>query len=208
MSVDRSKQLFAELLASFGHPATGDLADTPDRAARLWHEELLKGEGVAPATALGRGLASSSRAPVLLRDVAIHLVCPHHLTIGFGAAHVAYAPGGRLASFGGLVKLVEACTCRLVLQEEAAHNIASALVEHLGARAAVAQLSATHPCHNVPHARALHSSAESWGEAGDPEVAARLVRLLRAPSTRGTSDIRSPARPRARGGRGRRRGAR
>jgi GTP cyclohydrolase IA len=179
MSVADTERAIALLLQSFGREAAGDLARTPARAAKLWHEHLLRGEGVVPADALGPGFASSSRSPVVMTNVAIHLVCPHDLTVGLGEAHVAYAPGGRLASFGALVRLIEACTCRLVLQEDASDTIASTLVASLGARAAVAVIEAAHPCHNVPRPRAHGSRAMTWAEAGRASEARRLTTLMR-----------------------------
>ncbi len=178
MSTADTERAVRELLLSFGHSATGDLARTPERAAKLWHEHLLKGEGVSPREALGSGFASNSRSPVVMTGVAIHLVCPHDLTVGLGEAHVAYAPAGRLASFGALVRLIEACTCRLVLQEEASDTIARTLQEGLGARAAVAVIEAAHPCHNVPRPRAHGSRAITWAEAGTDMEARRLSALL------------------------------
>ena len=168
------------LLAALGSPIHGDLRGTPGRVARLWADHLLAGERLEPHVILGRGCPTRSRAPVTLLNVGVHLVCPHHLTVAFGVAHVSYVPRGRAAGFGALARLIRACTARLVLQEEASQQIAETVVDSLGARGAVVVIDAVHPCHNVPHGRSHRAHAVTWGEAGDGLTARDLRRLLSA----------------------------
>lgn len=175
------------MLSSLGCTLEGEMVKTPAHAARLWTEHLLSGEGVDLAKTLGRGSRSRARAPVTLLDIGVHLVCPHHLTVAFGHAHLAYLPNGRLAGFGALARLVKSATARLVLQEEAAETIAATMVEHLGARAAVVVIDATHPCHNVPYGRSHRARAVTWGRAGSANGCRDLVRALRAATNRGSS---------------------
>ncbi|MBI3178838.1 MAG: GTP cyclohydrolase I [Deltaproteobacteria bacterium] len=172
----------ARFLRALGVRLDGDLRQTPARAARLWREHLLAGQGLDPAQVLGRGSASSSRAAVSLRGVGVHLVCPHHLTVAFGEAHLAYLPAGRLAGFGALIRLVRACTARLVLQEEATQRIADALTHGLDARAAVAMIDARHPCHAVAYGASHRARAVTWAQAGVAKDAAALRNLLRSSS--------------------------
>lgn len=169
------------LLQGLGVSLAGELKGTPARAASLWVEHLLAGEGLDPKEVLGRGSKTRSRSPVSLFDVGVHLVCPHHLTVAFGEAHVAYLPRTRVAGFGALARLVRACTARLALQEDATQLIADTLVLHLGAVAAVVVIDALHPCHNVPHARSHRARAVTWGIAGDKAAADSLARLLAGP---------------------------
>jgi GTP cyclohydrolase I len=117
---------------------------------------------------------------VSLLDLGVQLVCPHHLTVAFGRAHVAYVPGARVAGFGALARLVAACAARVALQEEVTSAIAEALVEHFGARAAVAVIEATHPCHNVLHPRSHGARAVTWASAGEARAKRQLARELRA----------------------------
>ena len=165
------KRLTRELLEALGYEATGDLARTPERVAELWTQHL-----VLPASDIGdllkRGLvpadAGATGQPTAIVDMGVHLVCPHHLTIAFGRAHVAYVPGRQVLGFGTISDLVTQLTARLVLQERAAQDIAEALVRHAGALAASASLQATHPCHNVGHPRSHDAQAVTWAFAGDP----------------------------------------
>ncbi len=168
-----------DLLISLGCKLEGELRDTPKRAAALWAHHLLDGEHQDLGAILGHGSPTKSRAPVTLFNVGVHLVCPHHLTVAFGLAHIGYLPNGRAAGFGALAQLIHACTARLVLQEDACDTIANAITEHLDARAAAVVIDAMHPCHNVPHARSHRARAVTWGESGTPTGIRELKGLLR-----------------------------
>ena len=167
------------LLQALGHDVTGELAATPTRVAELWLGHLLSGHQTDLDALDLSASPSDCSDPVSLVDIGIHMVCPHHLTIAFGKAHVAYTPKGKLTGFGSITNLVSVCTQRLILQEEAAALIARTLVAKLDATAAVAVLDATHPCHNVVHPRSHQARAVSWARAGDATAAALLEASLR-----------------------------
>jgi GTP cyclohydrolase I len=173
------ERAFAELLRALG-VERDEVSGTPRRAAALWIEQLTAGEGVELGELLGRGIKHRGRTPVILTHIGIHLVCPHHLTVAFGEAHVGYVPAGRIVGFGALSRVAEAACARLVLQETAAHDIAVAVHEQLGAEAAVVMLEAVHPCHNLKHPRSQKAEVVTWAAAGDERSAARLERLLAA----------------------------
>jgi GTP cyclohydrolase IA len=177
-AVAAASRAIQDLLLALGCELKGELVGTPRRVALLWADHLLAGARLEPRTLLGRGSATRSRAPVTLQHLGVHLVCPHHLTVAFGTAHVAYLPNRRAAGFGALARLVRVCTARLVLQEEASQAVAETIVDSLGARAAAVVIDAVHPCHNVPHGRSHRAHAVTWGEAGDPRAARDLRQLL------------------------------
>lgn len=174
----RLETAFRELLLALGHEPRGELAGTPKRAAELWTGRLLAGERLDAGKLLGRAMPSRARAPVLLTGLGVHLVCPHHLTVALGEASVAYAPGGRIAGFGAITRLVEALGARLVLQEEVTREIAEALLEHLGARAALVRLEAAHPCQGVLHARAHGARVVTVEGVGDAGELRKLERMM------------------------------
>jgi GTP cyclohydrolase I len=176
----RVEAAFEALLEALGVAVKGDFARTPGRAASLWLDQLLAGADTEPSRALGRGVASRATAPVCVTHIGVHLVCPHHLTVAFGHAHVAYIPAGRVAGFGNIADLVRACTARFVLQEDASQEIATALHAGLGASATVAHLHALHPCHNALHPRSHDARAVSWGTAGAVGGIKVLQRLILA----------------------------
>ncbi len=183
---------------------SADLAATPERVAEAWFEDLVDGYRVDPREVLAEGVPSAARGLVAVTGIEYHSVCPHHLLPSRGVAHVGYLPGGRLAGFGQIVRLVDALAHRLVLQEDLAQQIADALVEHLGARGAGCVLEAEHLCLTVRGER--RSGARVHAEAYAGELArqgAERRRFLGAFATTGGS----PSRPRA-GARTRARGVR
>jgi GTP cyclohydrolase IA len=83
---------------------------------------------------------------VVVRGIAIHGVCPHHLVPFRGIAHVAYVPGGRLHGFGRIARLVDAIGHRLTYQEWMTRDIADAMVQHGQARGAACVIDAEQLC--------------------------------------------------------------
>jgi GTP cyclohydrolase I len=83
---------------------------------------------------------------VVVRGIAVHGVCPHHLVPFRGLAHVAYLPGGRLHGFGRIARLVDAIGHRFTYQEWMTRDIAEALVHHGKARGAACVVEAEQLC--------------------------------------------------------------
>jgi GTP cyclohydrolase I len=115
---------------------------------------------------------------VVVAGLRFHAMCPHHLFPYRGLAHVAYLPAGKLVGFGRLGRLVECFAHRLTLQERITHQIAEALMEHLGARGAGVVLEAEQLCLALPgdkHDRSTVTTSAFLGAAAErPDVRARL----------------------------------
>ncbi|MFT3916320.1 MAG: GTP cyclohydrolase I [Anaeromyxobacteraceae bacterium] len=181
----RAEAAVAAFLEALGLPPDvregPDLAGTPRRVAEAWLDELADGYRRDPAAILAGALPGRSRDLVAVTGIDYVSVCPHHLLPSRGVAHVAYLPGGRLAGFGQLVKLVDALAHRLVLAEDLAAGVAAALEEHLGARGAACVLEAEHLCLSTrgerrPRARA-HAEAFSGALAADGPARRRFMAL-------------------------------
>jgi GTP cyclohydrolase I len=169
--------------------ASSDLAGTPRRVAAAWLEDLVDGYGRDPAEILADAVPSDSRELVAVTGIDFHSVCPHHLLPSRGVAHVAYVPGGRVVGFGQLVRLVDALAHRLVLQEDLARDVASALVRHAGARGAACLIDAEQLCMTVrgekrPRARA-HAEALAGTLAKDGAARRRFLAAVAARRRRG-----------------------
>jgi GTP cyclohydrolase I len=168
---------FAALIEALGAAEAAD-ADTAQRAGSLWLDHLLAGQGRDPHAAVGRGIASAERTPVLVSGLGFHLVCPHHLTVATGTAALGYVPAGRVVGFGHLSELVQVCTARMALQEDATATIAQTLQHALGAHAVAVRLQAHHLCHSVLYPRAQAAQAVTWALEGDAAAATHLQGLL------------------------------
>ncbi len=119
---------------------------TAQRVRELWQRRLLGGYDLDPAEALGDGFADERRDMVVVRGIAIHGVCPHHLVPFRGVAHVAYLPGGRLHGFGRIARLVDAIGHRFTYQEWMTRDIADALMRHGQAAGAACVIEAEQLC--------------------------------------------------------------
>ena len=101
---------------------------------------------IDPAEALGEGFEDARQDMVVVRGIAIHGVCPHHLVPFRGVAHVAYIPGGRLHGFGRIARLVDAIGHRFTYQEWMTRDIAEALMTHGKALGAACIIEAEQLC--------------------------------------------------------------
>jgi len=116
------------------------------RVRELWQKRLLGGYDLDPAEVLGDGFADERRDMVVVRGIAVHGVCPHHLVPFRGVAHVAYIPGGRLHGFGRIARLVDAIGHRFTYQEWMTRDIADALIVHGKAAGAACVIEAEQLC--------------------------------------------------------------
>jgi GTP cyclohydrolase I len=134
------------LLACGVAPDSAHTGKTAQRVRALWETRLLGGYDIDPATVLGEGFADQREDMVVVRGIAVHGVCPHHLVPFRGVAHVAYIPGGRLHGFGRIARLVDAIGHRFTYQEWMTRDIAEALVTYGHARGAACVIEAEQLC--------------------------------------------------------------
>jgi GTP cyclohydrolase I len=174
MPVDRraAAEAIAGFLRALGHDPAHDpeLAETPDRVVAAFADELLTGYAVD----LGELVSSfsSERSPseraevVVVRDVSVATVCPHHLMPALGTATVAYLPGPRWLGLGVLARLAQACARRLALQEAIGQNVVRALEEHAGALGAYCELTLVHGCLSARGAGREHARVTTVALSG------------------------------------------
>ena len=141
------ERAIADLMQACGVPAEGvHTGKTPRRVRELWEKRLLGGYALNPAEVMGEGFNDPRQDMVVVRGIAVHGVCPHHLVPFRGVAHVAYVPGGRLHGFGRIARLVDAIGHRFTYQEWMTRDIADALVQHGHARGAACVIEAEQLC--------------------------------------------------------------
>lgn len=137
----------ADLLSACGvAPDAAHMGKTAQRVRELWQTRLLGGYDLDPAAVLGDGFEDPRTDMVIVRGIAIHGVCPHHLVPFRGVAHVAYLPGGRLHGFGRIARLVDAIGHRFTYQEWMTRDIAEAMILHGKARGAACVIEAEQLC--------------------------------------------------------------
>lgn len=149
--VDRkaAARAIEDFLRALGHEPMGELAGTGERVADAWADDLLEGEAIDAAALLREGSLAIDAADaglVVLRDLAVTTMCPHHLLPAHGTALVAYLPGRRIAGIGTIAHVVDVLSRRLALQEQIGADVTALLVNELGARGAICRLALTHSC--------------------------------------------------------------
>lgn len=144
---ERFRHAVDEILQACGFAIdTNHLGGTADRVYKLWSQRLLDGYDVDIAEVLGEGFEDSGQDLVMVSDIAVHGICPHHLVPWRGVAYVAYLPGGRLHGFGRMARLLDALSHRLSYQEWFTRDVVEAMTTWGHARGAACLVETEQLC--------------------------------------------------------------
>jgi GTP cyclohydrolase I len=152
-----------------------ELVGTGQRVAEAFAHEFCAGHGVdldalvAPHLIAAPGTEKKSadgRSRVLLRDVPLSTMCPHHLLPSEGTADVAYEPAALIVGVGAIAGLLQTAARRLVLQETLGHDVTAVLARTLAPRWVVVRIRLGHACMRVRGERAHGSVVETWSSHG------------------------------------------
>ena len=157
-----------DFLRALGHEPEGDLAGTGERVADAWADDLLEGTSIDAGAVLREGAIELRGAEglVVVRDLSVVTMCPHHLLPAHGTATVAYLPAHRVAGVGTIARVVDVPSRRLTLQESIGDAVADLLVHEIGARGAACKLALTHTCLIARGERKTGSVVETLALAG------------------------------------------
>jgi GTP cyclohydrolase I len=136
------------LLAWVGEdPTRRGLQKTPGRFLGAY-EDWFAGYKVDPYALLGTSFhqVDSYDRIVALTHIDFESHCEHHVAPVIGVAHVAYLPDRRLAGISKLVRVVEAFTRRLIVQEKLTADIAGCFEKVLEPRGVAVIIEAQHHC--------------------------------------------------------------
>ena len=128
-------------------PARSGLRKTPARVVGSF-EDWFAGYGVDPYALLGSSFQQVNHYDriVTLRDIDFESHCEHHMAPMIGRIHLAYLPNRRLAGISKLVRVVEAYTRRLQVQERLTAEIARCINDVLEPRGVAVMVEARHQC--------------------------------------------------------------
>jgi GTP cyclohydrolase I len=136
------------LLAFIGeNPERGGLKRTPARFLGAY-EDWFAGYRVDPYELLGTSFHQVEHYDriVALTNIDFESHCEHHVAPVIGRAHIAYLPDRRLAGISKLVRVVEAFTKRLIVQEKVTAEIARCIQQVLEPRGVAVVIEAQHHC--------------------------------------------------------------
>ncbi len=176
---ERARAAIAEFLQALGlgHVAA---TDTPARVTDAFADELLSGYSVDIEAMIAEASESisSPHDPVLVDNLEVSTVCPHHLLVAQGKALVAYVPGERILGLGAVARLVDACSRRLIFQEQIAGAVTDALMTHLGAVGAFCRIQLHHACMGARGAHQPEAVVTTWAGRGALEDPSLLETIL------------------------------
>jgi GTP cyclohydrolase I len=179
--VARMERAVADFLEA-AQIATPDTADTPRRVTKMWLEHLVDGYGRRPEDIIPRLSPSKAKDLIIMRDIEVHSVCPHHLLPYEISAHVAFLPDGFTAGFSRIAEVVEARAHRLILLEDLVADIADVLLERLSAKGVAVRLDTRHGCmiyQGSPRRKTRVDATAMRGVfAHDKKLAARVQKTL------------------------------
>lgn len=165
-------------------PSREGLLDTPARVARAYRE-MFNGYVQDPVAELGRTFEEVSGFDdmVLMKDIAFHSHCEHHMVPIVGRAHVAYLPAGRVVGLSKIARVVDIFAHRLQTQESITAQIAETIQDVLAPRGVAVMIEAEHMCMAMRGIRKTGSTTLTstfTGEFKDrPEEQIRFMTMLR-----------------------------
>jgi GTP cyclohydrolase IA len=155
-----------------------ELVGTGARVAAAYADELLAGYGIDVDELLAQAVFAGRSDLVIVRDIPVSTMCPHHLLPATGVATVAFAPEEHLVGVGTVTRLVDAFARRLVVQEEVGERTVAALQKHLAPRWTACRILLAHACMTArgerTHGARVETLALAGGEVDESAVYAAL----------------------------------
>lgn len=150
-AVDRGKieEAVRMILEAVGEdPSREGLRSTPERVAKMY-AEVFSGLHSDPTERLATFFTENYDEIVVVKDIAFHSMCEHHLLPFLGRAHTAYIPNGKITGISKLARVVEAYARRPQVQERMTSQIADTIMEVVQPQAVAVVLEATHTCMSI-----------------------------------------------------------
>ena len=83
---------------------------------------------------------------VMLRDIALHSHCEHHMVPILGVAHIAYLPDRRVVGISKLARVLDSFARRLQTQETMTAQISQTIQNALAPKGVAILIDAQHQC--------------------------------------------------------------
>ncbi|HUQ40623.1 MAG TPA: GTP cyclohydrolase I FolE [Acidimicrobiales bacterium] len=180
----RIEKAVREILEAVGEDADRDgLQATPERVARMY-AEIFAGLHQDPESVLSVTFEADHDEMVMVRDIALHSCCEHHLVPFMGKAHVAYIPNddGRITGLSKLARLVEVYSRRPQVQERLTTQIADTIERVLAPRGVLVVIEAEHLCMSMRGVQKAGSTTVTSAVRGlfrdDPRTRAEAMAFI------------------------------
>jgi GTP cyclohydrolase I len=155
-----------------------ELAGTGARVADAFVDDLLGGYRVSADALLASSVVAGHTSLVVVRDLEVTTMCPHHLMPASGVASVAFAPNEKLVGIGTIGAVVDAFAHRLALQEQVGEQVAATIARHLSPTWTACKLVLSHTCMTARGERKHGAKVETFAFVGAPEDRDGALRAL------------------------------
>ncbi len=157
-----ASQKIAELLdvLRIDHQNDHNTRDAPERVARMYVQELLRGRFSPPPKITDFENAQRYDQLIVVGPIEVRSLCAHHLMPIYGSAFIGILPepDGRIIGLSKYDRIVEYFAARLQIQEELVKQIGNFLVEATQPRGLAVRVSAVHMCKTHRGIRASRGS--------------------------------------------------
>ncbi len=166
-------------------PSREGLRETPQRVAKAYRE-FYKGYDEDAGEILDRVFeeVEGYRDMVMVRDIAFHSHCEHHMVPFVGKAHIGYYPSDGVVGLSKLARVVEVYARRLQTHETMTAQIAQAIETALKPRGVAVLIEAEHMCmsmRGVMKQGATTLTTQYTGVFRDPAEQVRFFTMVKSP---------------------------
>ena len=147
-----AEQAVRTLIAFVGvDPDDKELLDTPRRVLAFLNETRLEAEEFISLTTFSPGTEDLT----VIRNVAFHALCSHHMLPYFGHMDVGYLPHDKLLGLSKIPRIVRKAAAGLTTQERVTHVVADQVAAAAGTPDVAVRSVAVHTCAVMRGARAI-----------------------------------------------------
>lgn len=177
-----AEELVARQLEFIGEDVKREgLLQTPRRVARSW-ATMFSGYRAVPLQFITSFEEGACKEMVVLRNAEFYSTCEHHLLPFYGTVSIGYLPTGKVIGVSKMVRLVEALSRRLQIQERLTTEIADCLQTGLEPAGVMVICKARHLCMMARGVRSQHAEMVTSAIRGvfeKPEVRMEFLELLK-----------------------------
>ncbi|KMQ52484.1 GTP cyclohydrolase I [Chitinispirillum alkaliphilum] len=128
------------------NPNREGLIDTPARVCQSY-EYLMQGYSQKPEDIIKKAIFTEEcNHMIIVRDIEVYSMCEHHMLPFVGKCHIGYIAQNKVYGVSKLARLVDCFARRLQVQERLTQQIASSIMEPIGAEGVGVVIEAQHLC--------------------------------------------------------------
>jgi GTP cyclohydrolase I len=171
-----TEQAVQSLIESLGLDVNDEhLQDTPRRIASFYRTFLMEGQENFRFTTF----VADSDEMVVTANISFYSICSHHFVPFFGAGHIAYLPGDKLAGLSKLARSLRMFASRPQVQERLTRQVAEYLMEKLEPKGVAVVLQAEHLCMSMRGVKSPGHQTVTEKALGEMDIERNLKKFYR-----------------------------